>query len=89
MLDKLEGRSVSFFWEANWKGGHNSNTSQLGGYKPGSRMDSTSPPQYHVGLFETSGKQIKGSPIIQASFDEEPTSMEEILPALRKALSEA
>lgn len=89
MLDKLEDRQVSFTWDVKWSRAHDANTSQLDGYKPGSRMDSTDPPEYHVGLFETSSKQIKGSPVIQASFAAEPESVAVVVAALREALAEA
>lgn len=89
MLDQLEGHEVSFTWGVNWAKAHNANTSKLGGFKPGSRIDSGEHPQYYVGLFESGGKQIKGSPVIQASFASEPDSIDVIVAALRAALDAA
>ena len=89
MLDKLEDREPSFTWDLKWTKAHDAYTSQLDGYKPGSRMDSTEPPKYHVGIFETSGKKLKDTPVIQASFNAMPGSMANVVAALRTALAEA
>lgn len=85
----MEDRDVSFTWDSKWSKAHNANTSQLDGYKPGSRIDSTEPHAYHVGLFKVKNKQIVGDPVIQVSFSTDPESIGIVVAALRQALNAA
>ncbi|KAJ2916272.1 hypothetical protein MD484_g4150, partial [Candolleomyces efflorescens] len=87
-LDIIATRDVSWTWDANWKAGHNSNTSQLGGYKPGSRQDSKDPKLYWVGIFTSKNKSIEPPPLITASFAAVPTTAQAVA-ALRTALENA
>ncbi|KZT63288.1 hypothetical protein DAEQUDRAFT_770742 [Daedalea quercina L-15889] len=87
-LDVMAGRDLGFTWGSNWQKAHNANTSQLGGYKPGSRKDSAAPHKYHVGIFSAANKNIQGKPLVEAEFSKEPTSKQAV-DALVSALNKA
>ncbi|KAJ2929862.1 hypothetical protein H1R20_g7236, partial [Candolleomyces eurysporus] len=87
-LDVMEAETVSWSWGAQWDKGHGGNTSQLQGYKPGSRRDTQGSLLFWVGLFNTAGKEITGSPLIQANFATEPDTATAVA-ALRAALQNA
>ncbi|KAJ2916259.1 hypothetical protein MD484_g4148, partial [Candolleomyces efflorescens] len=77
-LDTMDGRQVDWTWGPNWTAAHNSNTSQLGGYKPASRQDSTDPGHYWVAMFPSNNKSIKPPPSVQAEFATEPTTAQAV-----------
>ena len=61
---------LQFDWDPNkWHAVHNGKTSQLGGLKPGCRLESFGePPAKIVGLFRASGKKISGTPLVVIKF---------------------
>jgi hypothetical protein len=60
-LTSLQSRTLSFTWDVSWKEVHNSNTSQLGGFKPSSRRDSSGARLYVVAIFSSSKKEMSNN----------------------------
>ncbi|KAJ2929859.1 hypothetical protein H1R20_g7233, partial [Candolleomyces eurysporus] len=89
-LDVIAGRTLAFTWGVSYSKAHDSNTSQLGGYKPGGRRDSQGAQLYWVGIFTANSrtKDISGSALIEASFATEPDTATAVA-ALRTALQNA